>query len=288
MKAILLFATLVLSGSLVWSLPESHPGSDSYDYEYLYKKIEIDGRQVEVFVPHPLPKTDLPLVVFAHGQAQGMKHYKQNFIHLARKGIAVIFPYYDKGFFDRNWERMASDYVSLTQKFIDENDFIDEDRVVFSGHSKGAYIALMATGAPNLRLHLKAGVFFALAGFNESYLTRIDPTMPLTIVWGQEDRISPFSISEEAYQLAASQNKQLVLAKGREGMRPGHFFVNTKKFLGFGYSNLNDFHYELTWKYLVSAALEQGKSNSYSDYIYGTRAAESGDEFEDHQILRSF
>ena len=128
----------------------AHPGSAIAPYEVERADFVLDGRSVEVFLPKSATGPQkYPLIVFGHGQALGVEHYRRTLEHLARKGVVAIHPQFDTGFFDRNWRRMADDYNRLTAEALSRYaNFIAADQIVYSGHSKGAYVALVAAGAP--------------------------------------------------------------------------------------------------------------------------------------------
>ena len=116
---LLLASELVLARTLtedvLQSLPSRHPGSQSYPFNFQQKKLRINNRDVDVFLPTGLNANSIKTaIVFGHGQAIGLDGYKYTFIHLARKGIPVIFPQYDKNFFDTDWLRLGKDYNELT------------------------------------------------------------------------------------------------------------------------------------------------------------------------------
>jgi hypothetical protein len=119
----------------------NHPGSANYNFTSKQTSAQIDGRKVDIFIPVEARSRGLkvPVIIFGHGQAIDVAGYELTFKHLAQKGIAVIHPMFDNGFFDQDWRRMASDFNSLSQKALSQYaDVIDDQKIIYAGHSKGA------------------------------------------------------------------------------------------------------------------------------------------------------
>ena len=247
------------------------------------QKISCGGRTVDVFLPEK--STQAPVVIYGHGQALGLEQYRATFEHLARKGVATIFPTYDTGFFDQNWERMGRDYVKLSDcalsKFAAE---LDRSQVVYSGHSKGAYVATLAAGIAgrdNLSPEPRALLVFAPAGAWPQWLAEIPVTTAVTVVHSDRDSIVSRDLSLTIYQSVKSERKQLIDFKSFIGVSSSdlladHFWVLTKKSL-FGGGPPSAFHYYGSWKWLVASALDPSRPIPFSDpYLYGERASDKG------------
>jgi predicted peptidase len=281
-----LFSFSLLATPLVPTDPE-HPGSLVYNYDY-QKIIFEDGNREIVFYSPLLNNTNqkVPLIVFGHGQALGYKQYEESFIHFARKGIAVVHPQYDRNFFDRKWRRMAEDYNRLVAITINKyQNLIDTSRVVYSGHSKGAYIALLAAGSENLPVNLKATVLFSPAGFDEELLQSMDTTVPLTLIRSKDDRIIKRELNFEIYSKAPSLYKQFIEVENYNNLDAGHFFTLTKSTLFGGNDGPTAFHHHGMWKWLIGATLDNNLDNPY---IYGNETLTSGTNKMSHEILKSW
>ena len=262
-----------------------HPGSDFYPYKSMSRNFEIDGREIDLYLPVGVEEgVKVPVIVYGHGQALNSSHYEKSFIHYAKKGIAVIFPQYDRGFFDQNWERMGADFNSLTKKVLEMNtDILDTNRVVYSGHSKGAYVGLMAAGAPNFNNQAKSFVFFAPAGFDESYLSNINEKLPMSLIWGEEDNIIKKDLVMDVYKKAPNEFKQFIEVKNYPELEATHFFIVSKRTIFGGTRGLSAYHYHGEFKWLMGAVRDLDNVDRISDdYLYGEKALESGIESVRH------
>ena len=265
---------------------QNHPGSAVYAFQVVKETKRVNGRQVDVFLPQGAKNA--PVVVFGHGQAISVEGYELTFQHLARKGVAVIHPMYDKGFFDQDWRRMAQDYATLTQETIKlYGDKMDANQVFFSGHSKGAYIALMAGTVANPKP--RAMVLFAPAGYDAEYLTKLQPEMPVTLVWGEADSVITRSSIEDIYQRLPSQRKQFIVAKSYSSLSADHYFPMSKSFFFGGRDGISPFHFHGTWKWLLGATWDAAKgANVTEPFLYGSEAATTGVDGLSHLITRSW
>ncbi len=275
----------------------NYPGSSTYKNQSYHETLNIKGRTVELFAPEGFKtSTDqLTIVIYGHGQTIPVASYQQTFEHMARKGIAVIFPQFDTGFFDQDWRRMATDYVDLSNEVIKKYpNVFDKNRVIFSGHSKGAYVALVAAGLPQQKQILQpaAVVLFAPAGFDAEYLKNINQKIPVTLAWSDQDSVIKESSIQEIYNGLPSEKKQMITVKSYINVSPeiiaGHFYVLTKKFTFGGSDGVNPLHYYGSWKWLVGAAwdLEQG-GHATNNYIYGAETTSTG-LAQQHLIKKSW
>jgi dienelactone hydrolase len=276
----------------------NHPGSEIYAYDVKEIKTNLLGRSVEVYLPvakDATPSKRFPVIVFGHGQAITSSGYNLTFRHLARRGVAVVFPMYDKGFFDQEWRRMAQDFNLLTQETLKVyGDQLDNSQVIYSGHSKGAYVALMAAGAPSLKTSsfaLNSVVLFAPAGFESEYLKNMDPNLPLSIIWGENDSVIKFSLQKDIFDKSQAKYKQLIKVKSytQPALSADHFFIlNEPTFLG-GRQGLSSFHYHGVWKWLLGAVwdVEKGES-AKNEFLYGEESLKSGQSGVVHDVERSW
>jgi len=295
----LISALLLLVPSFVFSqnlprqpLEAGHPSSAVYDFQLKKESYEQDGRKVDVYLP--LSKTretgSFPVVVFGHGQAIDVSGYDLTFQHLAKKGVAVVHPMYDKGFFDQNWRRMADDFNALTLSALKKYPQMNPRQLIFAGHSKGGYVALMAAGAPShltLDFIAQSLVLFAPAGYDAEYLKSINPLVPVTLVSSDNDKIIKGNILNEIESGLSTKYKQWIEVTSYAGLKADHFHPLSKSFFFGGKDGISSFHYFATWKFLVAASLDvQSNSPLNNAYIYGADALSTGVEGLQHKLIK--
>jgi len=290
-----LFLILQCFLTLTYALPLAptdsfHPGSLSYEYGVEYVTTKIGKRKVEIYLPSGLTSDKkVPAIIFGHGQALNSSHYEKSFKHFAKKGIAVIFPQYDKGFFDMKWERMALDFNDLTKEVLKiYSDKIESSRIIYSGHSKGAYVGLMAAGARNFNNIAQSLVFFVPAGLDDSYLARLNPSIPLTLIWGEDDNIIKKELVTEVYNKAPSKFKQFIEVKSYPELKATHFFTVTKKTIFGGTDELSPYQFYGFFPWLMGAINDLERGELTNSYLYGDKALESGDPSIIHNVQRSW
>ncbi len=259
----------------------AHPGSVDYPHQTVKKTIRCLGRDTAVFLS--TRKVKQPLVAFGHGQALDVSHYEKTHQHLAGKGIASVHPPYDTGFFDRDWKRMGSDYVQIVAcaaaAFPAE---IDSTRIVYAGHSKGAYVAQIAAGlAPQVSVNAspKSVVLFNPAGVDAPTLKTISPDTAMTVTFSDQDTVVEKRFAEEIYNGAASKMRQMFTVLSYQttpALKADHFWTLTKP-SAFGGGSESAFHYYGSWKWLTSAALDLELAKSFSHpHLYSPLAANKG------------
>ncbi len=296
---ILIFFFLSLQFTWAHGLPgqpsdSSHPGSSVYLHSLYHETFTVGGRTVEFYAPADFKTTKLKLslIVFGHGQATPVSGYNETFEHLAKKGIAVIFPQYDSGFFDQDWRRMAVDYVTLTTETLKKYPAsLDAQKVIFAGHSKGGYIAIIAAGLPQAQQSTKpaAVILFDPAGFDSEYITTVDPRIPVTVTWADQDTVINESLIHDIFEKLPSQKKQYIKLRSYVAKPADHFFSVSKKFFFGGSDGISPFHYYGTWKWLLGAAWDlQAGGQVNNPYIYGDLAGTNGDAGPGHTVLRNW
>lgn len=276
-----LVSAKTVSEDILSALPIDHPGSQIYPFQFQHKKFRISGRDVDVFLPSGanlnLIKT---AVVFGHGQAIGLAGYEQTLIHLARKGIPVIFPQYDKNFMDRDWFGMARAFneISLLVLARIRPEF-EIENLVYSGHSKGAYVALTAASLLSPK-KVGAIVLFQPAGVQKTSLEKLSPEIPLSIFVSEKDRVVKKDIPDSIYNLAPSQKKQLIQINSyinEPRLVADHFIILSKSYVFGGKKGTSLYHHFGIWKWLIGAVqdLESGGQIN-NQYLYGSDALTTG------------
>lgn len=261
-----------------------HPGSTYYPYELFKQRVNIDGRPVDFYAPaNQTQNTKAPVIIFGHGQAMDSSYYELLFEHLAKKGFAVISPEYSKNFFDMDWKRMGADYANLSLKAMAQfSNYVDATKVIFSGHSKGGYVALMAAGIPQneMKLAPSAVLVFAPAGYDAARIKNLSYEMPVTIVYGESDTVIKPDLIQKIYSSLPSKYKQLITVRDyatSPALEADHYFVQTKKFLTGGRDGLSPFHYYGAAKWLVGTAQDlSAKTPITNPYVYGDETSSKG------------
>lgn len=264
----------------------THGGSKVYSHRAQSATFKCIGRDVDVVYPTPQQAQEIfPVVIYGHGQALGFANYRATLEHLAGKGIIAIHPMYDRGFFDQDWVRMGRDYVSLSACALDELKKLgiqhDARAIVFSGHSKGAYVASMASGLSHregLSLKPEAILLFQTAGVDVNVVKDFPPRARLTLVFSDRDQTVKRQLTEDTYRFAPSTQKQLLVVRSYPSLEADHFWPLTQgSFVGGG--NESALHYHSAWKWLVSAAEDlqaspQGPGRH--PLLYGADAVDKG------------
>ncbi len=263
-----------------------HPGSKVYSYNFKNEHFKCNERDVDAFIPlaQNSQKETFPVIIYGHGQALGLDSYRLTMEHLAKKGIVAIFPTYDKGFFDRDWKRMGRDYVNLSDcalKKLKENYQINTsaNQIIFSGHSKGAYVASVAAGLSfreALDIKPQSVILFEAAGSDKETNEAIDPGVILTVIYSDKDKIVSRTISDDLYKTIPSAKKQFIYLKSYTELDANHFWTLTQGSV-VGGGPESPYHYYSSWKWLVAAALDlRAGSLVTNPYIYGDQASDKG------------
>jgi hypothetical protein len=271
-----------------------HPGNKNYSYSIEKKALTCSGRKVDVLLPVSTNSVEqFPAVVFGHGQAMGLEHYMETMEHLAKKGVAAIFPTYDTGFFDQDWPRMGRDYVTLTDCALKQAGAkINRDQIVFSGHSKGAYVASIAAGmAVKEKLGVSASslVLFHLAGYDAATVGYIEPKTTTTVIFSEPDTVVKRDLSDSFYQNVKSARKQFILVRSYSGGPVAdHYWPQTKGGL-LGGGPEGPLHYYGSWKWLTGAAFDLKNGGSLTNpYVYGIETGNKGVPGVVDQVTRNW
>ena len=292
LRTILPLVFLASSAMAIPDLPAAptdanHPGSKIYSHNFKQQKVTCAGRDVNLFVPTQISASEkFPVVVYGHGQALGLSNYQGTLEHLAKKGVIAVFPAYDNGFFDQDWTRMGQDYVSLSACALQQvANVVEMDQVVFAGHSKGAYVASVASGVAfkdSLGLRPRAIVLMEPAGSDAASLPYVDANTSMTVVFSDHDSVVSMDISKTIYGSVKSSHRQFIHFKSytksqtsRE-LLADHFWPLTQGSF-FGGGSESAFHYYGEWKWLTAAALDLKAGGKFENpYLYGPQAVDKG------------
>jgi hypothetical protein len=296
---ILIFVRSVSGAQALPSSPadQDHPGSKIYQYSFKEKSLNCAGRSATLFLPVSKNIFEkFAVVVFGHGQALDIENYRATMEHLAKKGVAAVFPIYDTGFFDQDWVRMGRDYVTLTDCAVRGSaGQLDLNGIIFSGHSKGAYVASIAAGLAvkeGLSIQPRSLVLVEMAGFDSDLSQLIEPSTAVTVVYSDKDTTVSKNISDSFYAKVKSSHKQYILFSSYSHTNPklnaDHMWPLSKG-SWFGGGSEGPFHYYGLWKWLVAAAVDIKNGGLFSNkYIYGPEAGEKGLPGIADQILKNF
>lgn len=274
---------------------QNHPGSSYYPFAMGRDAANVNGREVLIYYPQARQRGQrFPVVIFGHGYTLTAPTYERTFEHLARKGVAVVFPMYDTGWGDHDFARMAVDFQHLADFALKRwSALLDPTRVIFSGHSNGSYVALAAAGVEpsQMLVHPRSAILFATAGAIDANLARVDPNLPVTFVVGDQDDQTPPSLTREIYAALPVHRKQIVLVKSYLQTTPQliatHDLIRNSNFWGSYHEDA--FHYFVAWKLLVGGAWDVVMgTNATNPWIYGPEAASSGIPGFQHQVTRSW
>ncbi len=267
----------------------SHPGNETAVLSFERFEIKELGRTSPLYLPKRTDGKKVPLVVFGHGQALNETHYDKTLEHLAKKGVAALFPKFDDGFFDQNWRRMADDWNAITKAALKEYGIrVDAKHVVYSGHSKGGYVGLMAMGAPS-QPAVDSGVFFAPAGYDSEYLQNLEDDVEVTLVWGEKDSVIEKSAVMEIYNALTVENKQFIEVLSYNNREADHYFPQNKSTFFGGKNGVSAFHHHGVWQWLVAAAWDvENGGDALQPYLYGEKAGVSGQPGLKHKVQRSW
>lgn len=272
-----------------------HPGSKVYSHAFDKKKMSCSGRDITLYLPKQKnARETFPVVVFGHGQALNDSHYQLTFEHLAKKGVATIFPMYDNGFFDQDWSRMGKDYATLTDCAVRQNaNILDENRVIYSGHSKGAYVASIAMGVSSA-VRPKIVILLDAAGFDARAVQQMDPNISLTVVFAEADTTVKKEFSDNIYASSPSMKKQYILLKSYSGgasdsLVADHYWPQSKALWSYGRDGESPFHYYGSWKWLVGAAEDLSAKGEFTNkYLFGDESVNKGVPGQQDEVVRNF
>ncbi|MEM7646412.1 MAG: hypothetical protein AAF203_05845 [Pseudomonadota bacterium] len=276
-------------------LEDDHPGSATYQFESQRKRIMVDGRRVELFYPIAPKSYRAPVYIYGHGYGAPTRVYQDTFEHLAQKGVAIVYPQYEIDDNDFIYRRMAADFNKLAEAGLRElGSLADRKNIHYAGHSLGGQVALMALGAPNLLKSQKpqSVLLFAPYGFDSSYLNKMDPTIPLSLFWGEKDDTSTEMTQNSIYRLSPAKHKQLITLKDyptQPIIAADHLFPLTNSGFFGGPEIPTAFHYHGVWKWMLGAVYDVQEGNQKTNiYLYGDEVITSGLKGFKHKVKRNW
>lgn len=257
----------------------AHPSSPIYGYGSKRVVKKFKNRNVSIYFPihHGEKIKNATTIIFGHGKLAPRFTYEKMFRHLNGKGIAVVYPQYEKWALDSRYSRMAKDFADLSQFALEtESQYLNDEKLVFSGHSNGAFIALLSAGMPQSerKINAKSLVLFALPGWREASLKRLDPELNVSIISGDNDKKTPFKLGQKIYEKIKTYRKQHIILKSfnthDSSFLADHGAARTYSWTG---PRINILHYHGYWQYLSSAALAlDNPSSGVAEYLYGSKA----------------
>lgn len=160
-----------------------------------------------------------PAVSFGHGFLQGVEQYQSTLQHLATHGYLVIASRSQGGLFPSHASFAADLQHSLT--WLEQANAnpaswlyqqVDTERFALSGHSMGGGCSLLAAAAdPRVR----AVVNMAAAETNPSAVAAMPGiTVPVRLISGSQDGVTPLSQHGQLMYNAAAPPKQLPIIQG--------------------------------------------------------------------------
>jgi len=280
------------------NLPErpvdpTHPASAAYKYQFSEVSWTKNGREITAFIPKLDSQllTSAPVVVFGHGRGVGVEAYRLTFEHLAKKGIVVVHPEYARDFFDKDFDRMAIDFDTLTDfAFTQLAKNIDTSAVTYAGHSNGAFVASKAAAKSKLVKNL---VLIQPAGFDQKAIESLSTDISVTTVWSDSDTVVQEAHAINIYQSAPSVFKQYIKMISYNETTPplkaDHFISLSKGYFFGGKDGASAFHHYGFWGWLVGAAEDLQTDVRYTHpYLYSAKALETGIPGRLHQVTRNF
>jgi len=268
----------------------------SYEFRVEKRELSCEGRVVSAFLPAG-KRTASAVVIYGHGQALGVDSYEATLTHLAGKGVVALHPMYDRGFFDQDWSRMGRDFVELADCALAQLAVpFEPEAVIFSGHSKGAYVAAVAAGLSFLddaSLKPAAVMLFQPAGLDANAWKNLAPSVRLTVTHSEQDRIVARSIAEELYALAPVEKKQLITLRDyrsaeRVLLASDHFWPTTKRTLVGGRAP-GAHHYYGSWRWLVAQAQDLLDGNrAENEHLFGELALDKGTQTQRDEAVRNW
>ncbi|MFN8847164.1 MAG: hypothetical protein ACK5V3_15955 [Bdellovibrionales bacterium] len=278
MKKIFLLISVIFNFQSVWA-----------NSEFSRLSWKFEDRKMDLFLPRN-SLGPIPLVVYGHGQAMGVEAYDLTFEFLAKQGVAVLHPEYDKNFFDRNWNRMAQDFNRLTAETLKRYPQLNSEMIIYAGHSKGAYVALVAAGHRShfelLKTPAKALLLFSPAGYDAELIKNLDRRLAVSLFYPEEDQIIKRELQDQIYSGLQTDFKQFILVKSYPNRKAEHFFPVNKKYIFGGSDGVSDFHRFGSWKWLKAAATDIINGNRLIESeLYGDKALDSGNPQVRHKRL---
>jgi hypothetical protein len=281
-----------------------HPGSLVYPNRgFTEERVPFNGRSGTLYLPTADKAADKaadrkaaeqkwPLLAFGHGYNSAEFTYRETFVHLARKGVAVAFvPYESEG--PRDFNKMARDYnrfVSVVLKKYPK--LFDPAHVAFSGHSDGASVAFLASAAPqqaDANWVTPANIIaFAISKNIPAAYKSIPAHVPCTLVVGEDDTEDPASFSKSVYQTLECRKQTIVLRSYKDGFSEeviaDHGSIRN---IGWWGSQTSALHYYGYWKFMFGAALDAADGGTgLNKWLFGPEAAETGSKRLQHIIIK--
>ncbi len=227
-------------------IPEEYP-PDIPGLEIIW--VETGEEKAEGWYIPPPPGSPLPapLIIFAHGNAELIDYWPDEFSAFTKMGMAVLlaeYPGYGRSRGNPGQESILRSFTALYDK-ITEHKEIDSSRIVLMGRSLGGgAVCSLADVRPSAALILMSS-FISIRSFAKSYLVPAflvrDPfdnlrvvrkyRNPVLIIHGVRDEVIPYSHGKELYA-AAPNGKMITYQCGHNDCPPNRriYEEDLKKF----------------------------------------------------------
>ncbi|MEE4356410.1 MAG: alpha/beta hydrolase [Desulfococcaceae bacterium] len=210
--------------------PPDIPGLESIWVETAEEKVE--GWYIP---PSPGSSLPAPLLIFAHGNAELIDYWPDEFSAFTKTGIALLlaeYPGYGRSLGSPGQESIHRSLTALYDK-VTERKEIDCSRIVLMGRSLGGgAVCGLASVRPSAALILMSS-FISARSFAKDYLVPAflvrDPfdnlrvvrkyRNPVLIIHGVRDEVIPYSHGKELYA-AASKGKMITYQCGHNDCPP--------------------------------------------------------------------
>lgn len=202
------------------------------------EKIWIDtscGKVETWFLPPDQVSAPAPAVIFAHGNAELIDFWPEEFRNLARLGIGVLlveYPGYGRSEGTPSQQSITEAFVAAYDLLVDRKD-VDPSRIVLFGRSVGSgAVCALAAKRPSAALILMSAFIntgsFASICLVPDFLIR-DPfdnlavvssySDPVLVIHGKNDKIIPYAHGVALYR-AARHGKILTYESGHNDCPP--------------------------------------------------------------------
>jgi dienelactone hydrolase len=216
----------------------ANPGTSDHDpagKPVVKQKVGEGASAAWVFLPPSVPAGPRPVAIFMHGyRALDPYDYGGWIDHLARRGVAVIFPVYEEGRRD-NRDQLLENAAAGIRNGLDhieaQNVEIDMARVAAVGHSLGGGMTiLLAAYGEQLDLPALCAIMPVQAGskggqgFPTEAFADLTASLKIVAVNGDSDQFADsrlgLRITKEARQVPQTHKRFFILLSDEQATSP--------------------------------------------------------------------